>query len=432
MPYTVTLESWNRICNYQFLLQNNNLEINNIFKIRRGASRRALYNQRGVKMVIIQITIISAFLSLFALLSCTSRPVVITNDSGNTPASSANLSLARYSGETFEEKWGNLIQVARKEKTVIVYNSQPQGVRALINIFKDKFGVSIETVGGTTAAMTSRIVSEHRVGINLVDILLTGRSSPPFELLEPLGPSLLLPELTEPELIKKTWWRGQLWWVDDNPTMLASQAAPSSLLVINTNLVKPGDLSSYNDLLNPKWKGQIVMVDPYDSNGLQSLKVVSTQIMSKNWEFARELAKQEPVIIFDNRLQMEWVARGRYAIAFAPSSGVVAEFQEAGAPIDFVTPREGIYVGSGSSIVTMIKQAPHPAAAKLFINFFLSNEGQTIFTKTIGVHSAREDVPIEGINLNKLRQPGVKYYFPELQTPKDKEIVKEIFERLSK
>lgn len=379
-------------------------------------------------------SVASIFISLIFLMSCASRPAISTFDSSKQEAAVVVPSsvIPARTDETFEVKWEKLVQSAQKEKTVIVYNSQPQGIRALTNPLKEKFGVNLEAIGGSTAAMASRISSEHRVGINLVDILLTGRSSPPFELLEPLGPGLLLPELTEPDLIKKTWWRGQLWWMDDNPAMLASQAAPSSLLVANTNLVKPGEIKSYNDLLNPKWKGQIVIADPYDSNGLQSLKVVSTQIMSKNWEFARELAKQEPVIIFDNRLQIEWVARGRYAIAFAPSSGVVAEFQEAGAPLDFITPDEGIYIGSGSTIVTMIKKAPHPGAAKLFINFFLSREGQTIFTRTIGVHSAREDVSTEGINPNKLRRPGVKYYFPEYATAKDKETAREIFGHLAK
>lgn len=369
---------------------------------------------------------------LFFLTACSSSPSSI--DSGSQPRQISSIpSPAETKTElTFDKKWENLVKLAQKEGTVIVYNSQPQGVRALINMFKDKFGVNLETIAGNTAAMSSRISSEHRNGVNLVDILLTGRSSPPFDLIEPLQSTLLLPELTEPELIKKTWWRGELWWMDGNPAMLASQAAPSSILVVNTNLVKPGELKSYNDLLNPKYRGQIVIVDPYDSNGLNTLKVLGTQIMSKNWEFIKELAKQEPITVFDNRLQIEWVARGRYTIAFAPSSGVVAEFQEAGAPIDFITPAEGSYIGSGSTIVTLIKKAPHPNAAKLFINFFLSKEGQTIFTRTIGVHSAREDVPTEGINPHKLRQPGMKYYFPEYVTPRDQEISRQIFGHLTR
>ncbi len=379
-----------------------------------------------------QIKIVILLFCLLFIIACTSSSSPADSASQSGQISSVSHPADTMSELTFEKKWENLIKLSQKEGTVIVYNSQPQGVRALINIFKDKFGVNLETIAGNTAAMSSRISLEHRVGINLVDILLTGRNSPPFDLIEPLKPILLLPELTEPDLIKQTWWRGQLWWVDDNPAMLASQAAPSSMLVVNTNLVKPGELKSYNDLLNPRWKGQIVIVNPYDSNGLNTLKVISTQIMSKNWEFARELAKQEPIIIFDDRLQMDWVARGRYAIAFAPSSGVVAEFQDAGAPIEFITAAEGSYIGSGSTIVNLIKNAPHPNAAKLFINYFLSKEGQTVFTRTIGVHSAREDVPTEGINPNKLRYPGVKYYFPELVTARDQEISKQIFGQLNK
>lgn len=379
-----------------------------------------------------QISLFFTFLALILLAACvhaSSSKRELTTTTQNLSPEAVNLPVTQE--KTFEQKWDDLVRAAQKEGTVIVYNSQPKGISALTNIFKEKFGLRLEAVGGTPTAMASRVTSEHRFGIYLVDVLLTGRNSPPFELLEPLAPSLLLPELTDPELIKKTWWRGKLWWMDDNPAMLASQAAPASLLVINTNLVKPGELKSYRNLLDPKWKGKIAMVDPTTGTGLNCIKVLSTQIMSKNWEFARELAKQEPVITRDERLHGEWVARGKYAIGFAPNSGVIAEFQEAGAPIDFVTPEEGAFIGSGSTIVTLVISRPHPNAAKLFLNFFLGKEGQTIFTQSIGVHSAREDVPTEGINPYKLRQPGVKYYLSEFNTPKDAEIVKQIFGHLA-
>ena len=127
-------------------------------------------------------------------------------------------------------------------------------------------------------------------------------------------------------------------------------------------------------------------------------------------EFFRQLAKQEPIIIRDQRLQVEWLAQGKYAIAYAPQTAVVADFQQAGASISYITPKEGTYLSSGSGNVSLVNRAPHPKAARIFINWMLTKEGVNIFSQAFGSHGARIDVSTEGIDDIMQRKPGVKYW----------------------
>lgn len=127
------------------------------------------------------------------------------------------------------------------------------------------------------------------------------------------------------------------------------------------------------------------------------------------WDFARELVKQEPMITRDLRLQMDWLAHGKYPIAIAPDTIVMTEFREVGAPVAYLTPQEGSYLSSGYGNLGLVNRAPHPSAARLFINWLLTREGQTIFSRTMGAQSGRLDVPTDHLPKEYLREPGVNY-----------------------
>ena len=88
----------------------------------------------------------------------------------------------------------------------------------------------------------------------------------------------------------------------------------------------------------------------------------------------------------------------------------MTEFQEAGARVAFVIPREGSYLGRDGGAVSLVKRAPHPNAAQLLINWIFSKEGMTLISRSHGFQSARTDIPLEGIEPLKIRQPGVSYF----------------------
>lgn len=110
----------------------------------------------------------------------------------------------------------------------------------------------------------------------------------------------------------------------------------------------------------------------------------------------------------DQRLQVDWVARGKYPIALWPRSGDVAEFQEAGAPIALVDVKEGTYLSE--AIIALMNKSPHPNASRIFINWVLTKEPQTILQNYLQKQSARVDVPTDELDHLKIRKPGEKYF----------------------
>lgn len=336
--------------------------------------------------------------------------------------------------QPWELEWEKLISLAQKEGSAVVYCSASATTRAtLTKAFRDKYGVSLEFVSGRGSEIAEKVLSENRAGLHLGDVYIGGtttqvNSLKPAGVLVPLEPVLILPEVKDP----KVWWEGKLPWADDNQLLFASLAFPTNAVSINTKLVKKEEIESWNDLLNPKWKGKIGINDPTITGpGLRMIGALLDVLPGFGEGYLRKLAQQEPYIIRDQRLQVDWLAQGKISVLLAPDPAPIAEFQSAGASVDSLVPKEGTVVTTGIGAVSLLK-APHPNAAKLFINWFLSKEGQTLYSRAYNAQSGRLDVPTEGISPAFVRQPGVKYLNTEFEAyakaaAKNAEILKEIF-----
>lgn len=340
--------------------------------------------------------------------------------------------------EAWQEEWENILARSPREGKVVIYSTAGSTARvALSNAFSSKYGITLEFVMGKSEEINERMLRERSAGLYLVDVLLAGNSPTlnqlkPAKVLEPLEPVLILSEVRQ----EGNWWGGKLPWVDKERTMLSSLAYPTPAYAINTTMVKAEELPSWRSLLEPRWKGKISINDPtVGGAGLAWFSVVGEKLMS--YDYMRELAKQEPVIIRDWRLQVEWLAHGKYPIAIAPKSDPITEFMQAGAPVKFVMPKEGTGLTTGSGGLSLIKNAPHPNAARLFINWLLSKEGLTAFTRSQLAESARLDVPTDFLPSEKKREPVVNYFPRETEEflsrqPEHIKMAKEIFGPLIK
>lgn len=340
--------------------------------------------------------------------------------------------------EPWLKEWNKTVEASRKEGSIAVISTAgPEFRSALTKILKEKFGLDVWVVAGKGAEVSQRLISEQRAGLYQADVYMGGATTPITELkpagvLSPFEAALILPEV----LNRKAWLEGQLPWIDKDRTLLASAAYPNMSLAINTQQVKPGELKSYRDFLNPKWKGKILMSNPTMAGvGGKWAVVVGTIIM--NWDYLRELVKQEPVIITDQRIQVEWIAKGKYPFTIVPKPEIFKEFQEAGAPIKGTELEEGTWLATGSSGLALVKKAPHPNAARLLINWILTKEGQTFFSRTMGIQSARLDVPTDFLDPQEIRSPSTKYFNASTEEflmaePEKRKIVVEIFGPLIK
>lgn len=388
------------------------------------------------KLIINIIIILSALLLLWA---CASQ-------NATKPADKANI-LVSPDGESPSQiqklqPWERLLEDvktrAKKEGTVSILSaSGPQLREGLAPRFYQKFGVQIEFVTAKGSQLAEKITTERRVGIYTADLYMGGSTTmitdlKPKGFLDPIESFLLLPEVLD----KKVWLKGDLHFLDKDRLVLAFTAYPNAPLGVNTNLVKLADVKSYKNLLDPRWEGKLLMNDPTTAGtGAKWFGVVGS--MTMGWDFLRQLARQKPTIIRDMRIQLEWLAQGKYPILIVPHSPTMNEFQNAGAPVTNHTPEEGAYLTAGSGNVVFMNKAPHPNASKLFVNWLLTKEAGELWQKAMGQQSARLDVPSSLLDPQQIRQSGVKYVDADneaflMAQPEQMKLAQEIFGPLIK
>ncbi len=361
--------------------------------------------------------IFSTLTTLFLLLSCS------TPSSKTTPEKTPLVATGSAVKASEKSDWQKTLDSSKKEDRLVVWFAAGGEARViLINAFKEKFGIMPEIISAGGSQLSAKILNERKAMIYTGDVYIGGGTSQmanlkPAGALDPLEPALILPEVKDPD----QWWGGKHPWIDPDHTVLSFTLYPGTTYAINTEMVKPEEVKSYKDLLNPKWKGKMVLYDPTVAGGPTQKWFVAIAFgalplgFMPGMDFMKELAKQEPIILRDRRQQVEWLAHGRYPIALAPDTTPMTEFKTAGSPIAYVNPVEGNFLTSGYGNVSLVNKAPHPYTARVFINWLLTKEGQLAFTRGLPYHSARLDVPTDQIEPSKMRTPGVKYFYTETE-----------------
>lgn len=351
--------------------------------------------------------IFAIFMAFFAL-ACAS------SDTGGQPDGTPLLTLSQGKSKPpaggWQVEWEKAQAEARKDSKVIIYTGAGPEVRSIIGpALQKKFGIDIELISGRGTAITEKLLRERRAGIYMADLYISGATTSittlkPNGVFDKIEPYVFLPDAVDP----KAWYGGSIYYIDKDKFILRTSAYPSSSLVINSDNVKLDEIKSYRDLLNPKFKGKIVLNDPTTGGGGgKFFGLVGSKIMG--FDFMRELAKQDPQIQTDERLQTEWLARGKALVLIGPASAVIAEFQKAGVPLRYVTPSEGTYLTSGYGTMSLINRAPHLAASKVFINWILTQEGSDLLARALGAQSGRLDVAADFLDSTRVRDPGAKY-----------------------
>lgn len=338
-------------------------------------------------------------------------PPPLSDISGSTPG---------VPKQGWEKEFADTLVEAKKEGRVVVYQTAGPDLRdALAKAFYNKFGITVESLTGTGFQVSEKIIRERRAGLYLSDLYQGGVTTPtillkPADVLAPLEPTFIIPDVKDPEQIKKVWWEGKLRWVDPDHKILSFMAFPIPWVVMNTSLVKQDELNSYKDLLNPKWKGKIVLFDPTMTGPGGKLFSTSSRYIV-GIDYWREFAKQDPVILRDSRIVVEDVARGKYAFTLSPLTDVVEAFRKEGAPLAYKMPVEGGSLTAGHGGIAIMNHPAHPNASKIFINWLLSKEAVELFSRVYNVQSARDDVPTDFLSPERKRLPEIKYVWPETE-----------------
>lgn len=299
----------------------------------------------------------------------------------------------------WQEEWNWLVQAGKKEGKVALFG--PVGVdirRALTESFEKKFGISVEYLALRGGEMAARLRTERDAGLYLWDVYISGTTTAlgnlkPIGALDPVEPALVLPDVRD----TKKWQGGKLWFADKDRINLVPALTVRPAFAVNSNLVKSEQFKSVRDLLDPRWKGKILVArDPQQPGPGQAIFTHFYLHKDLGPNFIRALAKQELTVLRDDRQAMDWLGQGRFLIALGPPETISEDLHKRGVPISLIPPqqlREGGDLSPGPASLALMNRAPHPNAAKVYINWFLTREGQAEFSKVTGIPSLRVDVP---------------------------------------
>jgi ABC-type Fe3+ transport system substrate-binding protein len=315
--------------------------------------------------------------------------------------------------------WDALVQAARQEGVVNLYAaaSGPDFRTVAADAFQRAYpGVRVEGVFGTPSDITPRLLAERTAGRYIPDVLL-GPGSSALALLKesgvivPLQDSLLLPEVVD----ESAWLEQRLWWLDRAQpyTTLMFQGSVQPIVEYNTQQVSAGQITSYWDLLDPRWKGKITATDIRQEGAgfVQAIFLYKHPDLGPRF-LERLFGEMDITMGSDQRQMIDWVAQGRFPIGLFLSSSQTIAAAEQGLPIAIVPGdrlKEGAPIGAGGGSINLMDRAPHPNAAKLYINWILSREGQTIWQTTTKQNSLRIDLPKDELSPFTTPGPGVRY-----------------------
>jgi len=271
-------------------------------------------------------------------------------------------SLAQSSSE-----WQKVVDAAKREGKVVLYSALvgAPSTERIAEAFEAKHGIPVETLEARASELLERVRTEQVSGRALGDVSYNGSTATERQMQDsvfvPHGALSSASRLAAP-------------FASDG-TRLPAFVIHFGILV-NTDLVKPGDEPrSWSDLLLPRWKGQI-LADDVHPVGSGSLFFQATY-GKLGRAFHEKLAAQDPSFTRDPRGSQRRVARGEYPL-FLPSS-LAAMKELEGLPLKTVVPSEGaVYVLYQAAV---FKNAPHPNAARLFLDFLLSDEAQAIYAE---------------------------------------------------
>jgi ABC-type Fe3+ transport system substrate-binding protein len=292
-------------------------------------------------------------------------------------------------------EWDKISEAAKKEGKIVIAIPPAAELRKEMEIvLKQKLGLEAELVPNPGPRNASRIAAEQKAGVRYFDALIVGTGTAVTlahdGMLEPIESFLVLPEVKDP----KQWWGGHVW--EDNVSthrFLYSFLADVSTHGIwyNTSLAKAEEFRSFDDYLNPKWKSKIGFSDPRVPSSGQSIWSFMWDL--KGEEFLKKLIQQDFFLTRDLRQLADALAKGKVAIAFGIGRSQAEPFVNAGLPMKPVpAPKEGLPASNSFGVVGIVKNPPHPNATKLFINWFLSKDGQEWYGKLMENGTRRLDV----------------------------------------
>jgi iron(III) transport system substrate-binding protein len=343
-----------------------------------------------------------AILAVSAL--CVSLLAACGDDSASAGDPDAAATMASSCGGD-QATWKKLITDAQKEGKVTVAGPPSPDVSEKVPAAFDKaFGIKVDYLAGSSGETAQKIASEREADIHSLDIFLAGGNTMSTVIYAGKWLANLKDELISPTLSDPATWRGEgatRPFVDepDGNSVAKISVQGQAQFIVNTDLVKDGEITGWQDLLDPKWKGKIVAMDPTTGSGL-GFNVAVMLSTTFGPDFIKKLYVDQGVVLqTDDRQAADAIAKGQYAVAIGVSeaNGGLAQLIDDGLPVQVMAAPDDAptMVSAGYGEVGLMTPAAHPAAAKLFANWIMCPTGNKVWNEANGYESARNDVDIK-------------------------------------
>jgi iron(III) transport system substrate-binding protein len=301
----------------------------------------------------------------------------------------------------------------------------------VLNAFTQKFGVRVQTDGGSGSARATRVLAELKAGKHALDIgsfsaASTTRRLGPAGALAEIPPLLIHPDVLD----TSKWYSNRHWYLDtgNTKTVFNYTVRANNVWVFwyNTQKLTKEDVASLKtpwDFLDPKWKGAMAdqsWGDPGRMGGM--LEAYFAPDAGPDW-VRKYLTEMNVAFTSDPRLEETWLVRGRNPLKWDEGdiNDALRSLHGVMPIAEVMLPRQQGVLDARSSECCMVvfKDAPNPNAAKLFLNWFLTKEGQTYVHAIKPARrytSLREDVaPLNTVESAR-REPGRNYSFRDFDS----------------
>lgn len=300
----------------------------------------------------------------------------------------AALTAALFFVPSSQAQDAKLVEAAKKESgKIIAYGSlEANTVEPIIEAFQKKTGLAVEYWRASATKVMDRALGELRAGKSVFDVMVNNSGAIHVMKKEGLFAKYLSPaasafpkDVIDPDL---------------GPVYRNTPIG----IVYNTGMVKPADApKSLEDLLNPKYKGKVVMPDPTQHTTTLQWLASLYKIMGKEKadKFIRDLGATRPLMVESFSPSAERVSTGETPIAISLIRYTVT-YGEKGAPVDYI--RLGKYLSTGQYL-TLNNKANRPNGGKAFVDFFLGDQSMRILAK-MGEFVNRKGIypPLPGAN----------------------------------
>jgi iron(III) transport system substrate-binding protein len=305
---------------------------------------------------------------------------------------------------------------AKTEGKVVWYTSTPiEQAQKIVNRFKQQAGVEVELFRSGGSAILSRFQQEMQAGRVATDVLTHSDPAAAHALAKkgffvPFKPKNFdkIPDAAK----------------DANGQFIGQRLNMMTHYVRTDKVTAADEPKTWDDLVNIKYKGKLVMTDP----SFTSLQVSVVGMMAKlhGWDYYKKLRAGDVLIVQGNQQVSDMLKRGERLIAVGALDSYAADLKAGGHPVKTLYPSDGVFIIP--SPTSVVKNSPHPNAAKLFAEFMIGDDAQKVFPAD-GGYSVRTDIapPAGSPDLKSLKIIAVDDDYIEKESQRIKRQFNDIF-----